>query len=346
MIGLAAPDAALIFVEAFLADAFAFALVPEISLYVFNICSISRHAFSLWMDLRGGSPVCRMEGNSASNAPTAYSADIASGTYLEPPSASSAVASTRSEITCRQSATAEGTARHFVLLSPSPESAAAAASDRSLKAFVAVYSLNTPYAYCPSLPFFSTMFVINSDTAFAAGAPPSGKAFHGASRKAQAIVALRPCRSPSDIIGFTTLTASDSISASRDTGHCAKFKTTKRLKSSRLLLVQRDGGAVVALIFSTTHLGMSVLPNKRAFSSLFARFLIKPHAQRTPSLFPLPDFGTDGVFVRSFSRTRIKEFGLSRGATGSAPSATGECWRMVVILASRKDKFIKQMQHK
>ena len=48
-------------------------------------------------------------------APTAYSADMASGTYFDPPSASSTAARTRSETTWRQRATEEGVASALVL---------------------------------------------------------------------------------------------------------------------------------------------------------------------------------------------------------------------------------------
>mmetsp|Transcript_52633 Transcript_52633/g.79875 ORF Transcript_52633/g.79875 Transcript_52633/m.79875 type:complete len:205 (-) Transcript_52633:321-935(-) len=120
---------------------------------------------------------------------------------------------------------------------------------------------------------------------------------------------------------------------------------TKREKSSKLFEVQRDGGAVAARIFSTTHLGISVWPIRAAFSSLLARFLIKPHAQRTPSDFPELVLGAAGELVRSFSRTRRRDSGFSRGAI-SFPSGLGECCKIEVMLASRKERFIKQMQHK
>lgn len=96
--GLADPEADLILAAAFVLDVLALELVPGISLYVRSIFSISPHAFSLWMDLRGGSPVWRIEGRRASMAPTACSADILSGVYLDPPSASSIEARIRSEM--------------------------------------------------------------------------------------------------------------------------------------------------------------------------------------------------------------------------------------------------------
>jgi len=120
---------------------------------------------------------------------------------------------------------------------------------------------------------------------------------------------------------------------------------TKREKSSRELDVQRDGGAVAARIFSTTHLGISVCPIKAAFSSLFARFLMRPHAHRTPSDLPLLALGAAGELVRSFSSTRRSELLFSRGAI-SLPSGLGECCKIVVMLASKKERFIRQMQHK
>merc|ERR1719162_150065 len=67
-------------------------------------------------------------------------------------------------------------------------------------------------------------------------------------------------------------------------------------------------------MFSTTHFGISVCPIKAAFSSLFARFLIRPQAQRTPSDLPLLAFGAAGELVRSFSKTRRSELLFSRGA--------------------------------
>mmetsp|Transcript_7248 Transcript_7248/g.11017 ORF Transcript_7248/g.11017 Transcript_7248/m.11017 type:complete len:235 (+) Transcript_7248:751-1455(+) len=190
------------------------------------------------------------------------------------------------------------------------------------------------------------MLVISSETDLAAGFPLSGKSFHGASKNADAMVAFNPCRSPSAMIGLITSTAPAFIRASLDTGHCARLRTTNKEKSSRELEVQREGGAVVARIFSTTHLGISVFPISAAFSSDLARFLINPQAQRTPSDLPDPDLGTEGEFVRSFSNTRRSDSGLSSGALASFPSPTGECCKMFVIDASKKERFIRQMQQR
>mmetsp|Transcript_6717 Transcript_6717/g.11106 ORF Transcript_6717/g.11106 Transcript_6717/m.11106 type:complete len:235 (+) Transcript_6717:772-1476(+) len=190
------------------------------------------------------------------------------------------------------------------------------------------------------------MLVMSSEVDLAAGFPPSGKEAQSASRKAQAIVAFKPWRSPSAMIGLTTSTAPALTRASLEIGHWARLRTTKREKSSRELEVQREGGAVVARMFSTTHLGISVFPIIAALSSDLARFLIKPQAQRTPSDFPDPDFGTAGELVRSFSRTRRRESGFSRGALASFPSPTGECCKIDVMEASRKERFMRQMQHR
>ena len=160
------------------------------------------------------------------------------------------------------------------------------------------------------------------------------------------MVALSPCRSPSPMMGRITSTAPESTRAFLDPGHWARLSTTKSEKSSRELDVQRLGEVVVFRRLSTTHLGMSVFPRSLAFSSLLAKFLMSPHAQRTPSDFPDPDFGTVGELVKSFSRTRRRELELERGAIAGSPSATGECCKMVVILASKKDRFMRQMQHK
>mmetsp|Transcript_29590 Transcript_29590/g.41954 ORF Transcript_29590/g.41954 Transcript_29590/m.41954 type:complete len:244 (-) Transcript_29590:105-836(-) len=160
------------------------------------------------------------------------------------------------------------------------------------------------------------------------------------------MVAFNPCKSPSAMIGLTTSTAPDLSRASLDPDHWARLRMTNREKSSRELEVQRDGGAVVARMFSTTHFGISVCPMRVAFSSLLARFLIKPQAQRTPSDFPDPDLGADGELVNSFSRTRKRDEGFSRGVSSFWPSSTGECCKMVVMLASRKERFMRQMQHK
>ena len=79
--------------------------------------AISPHAFSVWIDLRGGSPAWRMAESMLQMAPAEYSADLTSGTYLDPPLASSSAAMTRSDTTWKQRATADGTARTLVLAS-------------------------------------------------------------------------------------------------------------------------------------------------------------------------------------------------------------------------------------
>mmetsp|Transcript_54305 Transcript_54305/g.131772 ORF Transcript_54305/g.131772 Transcript_54305/m.131772 type:complete len:234 (-) Transcript_54305:639-1340(-) len=189
------------------------------------------------------------------------------------------------------------------------------------------------------------MLVMSSETDFAAAFPPSGNDDQGASRKAQAMVAFNPWRSPSAMIGLMTSTAPARIKASRDSGHCARLRMTKREKSSSEFDVQRDGGAVAARMFSTTHRGISVCPIKAAFSSLLAKFLMRPQAHRTPSDLPLLALGGEGELVRSFSKTRRSEWEFSRGEI-SLPSGVGECCRMVVMLASKKERFMRQMQHK
>mmetsp|Transcript_26225 Transcript_26225/g.30938 ORF Transcript_26225/g.30938 Transcript_26225/m.30938 type:complete len:274 (-) Transcript_26225:263-1084(-) len=190
------------------------------------------------------------------------------------------------------------------------------------------------------------MLVMRSATVLLACCPPSGNSLHSASRNAQAMVALSPCRSPSDIIGLITFTVSASRSASLDPFHWAKLRTTKSEKSSRLLEVHLEGGVMLLFLrLSTTHLQMSVLPNRIAFSSLLARFLMRPHAHRTPSDLPDPDLETVGQFANNFSNTRMSESGLESGGM-TLPSEEGECLRIDVILASRKLKFIRQIQQR
>mmetsp|Transcript_7433 Transcript_7433/g.13536 ORF Transcript_7433/g.13536 Transcript_7433/m.13536 type:complete len:243 (+) Transcript_7433:894-1622(+) len=190
------------------------------------------------------------------------------------------------------------------------------------------------------------MLVMSSEMDLAALDPPSGKSDQGAPRKAQAMVALSPWRSPSAMIGLISSIAPASMRACLDTGHWARFRMTNREKSSSELEVHRLGGAVVFRMFPTTHLGMSVLPKSEAFSSDLARFLMRPHAQRTPSDFPEPDLGTAGAFLSSFSRMRMRDSELWRGGMGSDPSGTGECCSIVVMLASRKDRFMRQIQQR
>merc|ERR1711957_1123182 len=101
------------------------------------MAAISLPAFSDCTDLRIGSM--------ASMERTQYSADIASGIYLDPPSASSVAARTKSDTHWNFSATALGVARALVFDSPTPSlSAAFAVRHMSRYDLVAVYSLKTP----------------------------------------------------------------------------------------------------------------------------------------------------------------------------------------------------------
>jgi hypothetical protein len=50
-------------------------------------------------------------------------------------------------------------------------------------------------------------------------------------------------------------------------GPLGKVENDKERKSSKLLEVQRDGGAVVARMFSTTHFGISVFPIEFSMSN-------------------------------------------------------------------------------
>jgi hypothetical protein len=144
----------------------------------------------------------------------------------------------------------------------------------------------------------------------------------------------------------TTSTAPAPMRACRDTGHWARLSMTKRLKSSRELDVHSPGGDDALRTLATAHLGMSVFPMSAAFSSDFARFLMRPHAQRTPSFLPDPDLGTAGAFLSSLSSMRNRESVLLSGGSGYDPSITGECCSMVVMLASRKERFMRQMQQR
>jgi hypothetical protein len=60
------------------------------------------------------------------------------------------------------------------------------------------------------------------------------------------------------MIDLTALKAPAETRAFFEPGHWERFRTTKREKSSRLLLVQRDGGELEFLILSTTQRGISV----------------------------------------------------------------------------------------
>ena len=103
-----------------------------------SILATSDAAFSDWMDFLGGSFLMRRDGSMASMAWTEYSAEAASGTYLDPPSATSVAAKTKSLTTWKQRATDDGEAKFLVLDSDPSRSDDLAERHKSRNALVAV----------------------------------------------------------------------------------------------------------------------------------------------------------------------------------------------------------------
>jgi hypothetical protein len=72
--------------------------IPATSAYVMSINDFASSLLALLRTCAVGQRAARIAGSMASTAPMAYSADMASGFYLEPPSASSMAEMTGSEM--------------------------------------------------------------------------------------------------------------------------------------------------------------------------------------------------------------------------------------------------------
>ncbi len=122
------------------------------------------------------------------------------------------------------------------------------------------------------------------------------------------------------------------------------WKLPDKLTHSRQLDVHAAGGEDAFLTLPRTHRGMSVMARRAAFSSLVARFLTRPHAQRAHSPHRGALASLSSYSSSSLSNVRIKLHGLSNGRMGGHPGGgAGECRRMASAHARRKDRLIRQM---
>jgi hypothetical protein len=97
---------------------------------------------------------------------------------------------------------------------------------------------------------------------------------------------------------------------------------TREEKSSKLLEVQRDGGAVVARMFSTTHFGISVFPIMAAFSSLGQVLDQTAGPSVPPTCGSRPRNGGELVTSQDTERFRVVE----RSNVPPSEESEARCW--------------------